>query len=140
VVFVRQRFETDCGIAAYAMVLDLPYEVVFKIAFPGDIVDLSFGLSGKQQYTLLGALDIRFREYINVRNVRAFKHNTILSVKPDRQWHMPMGHAVVYDAKRQVVLDPVYGERSVEWCTSRGILWAAEILGKRRWYHRLLGK
>jgi ABC-type bacteriocin/lantibiotic exporter with double-glycine peptidase domain len=136
VVYVPQRYRTDCGIACFAMILDLPYECVFKIAFHEEMVDLSFGLEWQRCDNLLDALNIR-RKYLRGDrvNIATLKHRSMLCLKV-KDGSGLLSHGVVWDPATKTIYDPAGDKQTVCLCQDRLIL-AVEILGNRKWYHSL---
>lgn len=100
---VFPRHKTDCGICAVATISNSSYESSLRAILPNRKKHASYGVSAKE--ISKGLLKLKFN--VNEVSVLDKSKNAILVVKVTyrgykRGWDY---HAVVWDAKRQKVLD-----------------------------------
>lgn len=111
-VFIEQRYPTDCVIACLAMVLDVPYERVFKTAYPDEIVDITDGLYVEPILRKIRP-DAKFTVVKSI-DIRSITNRAILVIKTDKATPIgPSLHAVAWDPISRVILDPTdktYGQ------------------------------
>ena len=137
-VYVRQRYLTDCGVACFAMILDLPYERVFRICYPEEPVDITFGINLDIQDKLLTTVGVKYswRERVDGSiDIDSVSNRALLSIRVDRPLSIyPCNHAVVWEPKSKTIWDPftVY-TKELQYYRDRvvGIL---EILPRKKWW------
>ncbi len=112
---IRQRGSDDCGVAAFAMMMEIPYRKAMKLLHPKRIfwfqdATTTLGMI-KDGCTKLGyATEFADSDY----DFRQINTRAVLAVKVKEGNY----HAVVWDPLWQQILDPSGTPLSVEYCAN----------------------
>jgi ABC-type bacteriocin/lantibiotic exporter with double-glycine peptidase domain len=99
---VRQVHMTGCGVATFAMLAGMGYQRALKAVHPKRKKGASTCTHPMQTFQALEKLGLSFKVSFTKFKLRNLEHNTELSYRiPYGAWH-----AVVWDVKRQRILDP----------------------------------
>lgn len=98
---VLQKHEKGCVPASFAMVLDITYEDALKL-FPGRKKTWDKrGAFPEEKFAALGRAGVIFTTKYGPSNILNSKYNCIVSLQ-----YRHCRHSVVWDAKKQRILDP----------------------------------
>lgn len=103
---VKQLSSTGCFIGAFATCLGVTYEKAFQIVFPFREMDpySNHGLHPLHAFELASRHLRGFRE-AKERHFTSFKGNALVTIR----WNLQpsVSHSVVWDFKRQRIIDPL---------------------------------
>lgn len=121
---VRQDHHDGCFVACVAMLLGITYLEAFKIVHPDRVLDeYGYGSAGIREVDIPGAaFDILKRLNLNpkqarVRHMRNLRRLAVVLIR----WRIDptLMHAVVFDPKKKILLDPSSSAPNLEELSSQ---------------------